>query len=80
MYAGGAIDTTRGLDKIDTTGIDLGTMTAKKNPVVIGEEIPVGLTIASLEAFMATRAEVAELSTERLPTGIRGWFRRLFNR
>lgn len=80
MFASGAIDTTRGLDKIDTSGIDLKTMTAKKTPIIVGEDIPIGLTHASLDEFMATRAEIAELTTDRLPTGIRGWLRRLFIR
>ena len=80
MFAGAGFDTTRGLDKIDTTGVNLKTMTMEKPSVMVGEDIPVGLTHASLDEFMASRKEIATLTKERLPTGIRGWFRRMFIR
>ncbi len=81
MIVGGAgFDATRGLDRIDTTGVNLRTMTMEKTPVAVREDILEGLTYASLEEFMANREEIAELTTERLPTGFRGWLRRLFVR
>lgn len=88
MYASG-MDGTRGLDKIDTTGVNLMTLTMEKVPALTAEAIPVGLTRASLEEFMASReadstgpeaSVTAEFATERSSTGIRGWFRRILIR